>query len=251
MGGYTQTSSGIGDIYDQSCHHVAVTRSNDTLKFYLDGSYVSQVVNQYINSLINSSSNLFLGCDSMSGNTLGGFIDEFRFWKVARTASQISTYKDSILNNLTSNLIAYYRFKETYSTQYVIDGSLTNNLGYLGFTTAVETYDPPRSGFGYSQCSANLGSRKSYVVPTMPNNPNPNFLVYPNPFSEDLNLVAYGNKGEKSLIKIFDLQGNTKYVGYINNNEVSEIVNDFSPGVYIISIINNSFQTTSKVIKTE
>ena len=150
-------------ITDGNWHHYAITAqntgSNLVNKFYLDGSKVQEVsisslgeITGSLNATIGALQtglplSAFHGIDALGYGKLSGSIDEFRFWKTARTHEEIlSNYKTQVgggTNTDVSNteLGVYYKFNEGIvgSSSYdsvILDysGRITNGtwIGYPG-----------------------------------------------------------------------------------------------------------------------
>ncbi|MBX2974964.1 MAG: T9SS type A sorting domain-containing protein [Ignavibacteriaceae bacterium] len=130
-----------GSITLNRWQHIAVTvvdnGSNLTLNFYIngvpDGGNPKSSTQAQIN---NSGGSLDFGVQARSTcncNRFTGYMDEFRFWNVARTAQEI---KDNYLVEISASspgLFAYYKFNEgtgstlTDATSNTLNGSFVNN----------------------------------------------------------------------------------------------------------------------------
>jgi hypothetical protein len=76
-----------------------------------------------------------------------------------------------------------------------------------------------------------------------------NFTVYPNPFSEQLNVVLPKDIAGDYSFKVTDLTGRTIYTNNQSGNSFAWNTSFLSPGVYILSIENNGMAISKKVIK--
>lgn len=80
--------------------------------------------------------------------------------------------------------------------------------------------------------------------------------VYPNPFSNSFNLEFNASQNEEVEVKVFDVNGQ---IHIANNIQMHKGINDIlidgsdhlTPGVYIISIKNNSLDFNFKIVKIE
>ena len=147
-------------VADNAFHHYAITAqhtgSNLNLELYVDGVFNHRVtlsvatmgaVNGYFNASLGAlrttkDSNGGLGYGKLSGS-----IDEFRFWKVKRTAEQIGNYFDFPVHGATdtesisSNLGVYFKFNEgitgnSTTDKVVLDYSgRLNNGEIVGYAT--------------------------------------------------------------------------------------------------------------------
>lgn len=103
-------------------YHVAMVYNGSTLTLYRNGVVVAQTA--AAGNLITNSYTTKIGrtaCDeSIWPTDFVGYINEVRIWNVARTQSQIQTYKNIILPIPTSQtgLLAYYTFSGLYNKVY-------------------------------------------------------------------------------------------------------------------------------------
>ena len=109
--------SNSGAVTPGVWQHVAVTynATSDLITFYRDG----QVVGTGSHSLgINASlADLFIGWQTNGDNgTFNGEMDELRIWNVERSISEIQNDLFIPLNGNEPNLVAYYRFDQTGTT---------------------------------------------------------------------------------------------------------------------------------------
>ncbi len=77
--------------------------------------------------------------------------------------------------------------------------------------------------------------------------------LYPNPFSEYLNVKLLGEAKGNFAVEIVDLQGRVKATKTLNNAELNSIpLNDLNNGVYVANFyISNRLVTSKMVVKTE
>lgn len=75
------------------------------------------------------------------------------------------------------------------------------------------------------------------------------FVVYPNPFSEQLNIVLPKNMEGNYTFKVTDMIGRILYSNNQNDRSFSWNSSSLSKGVYILSIENNGQAIDKKVIK--
>ncbi len=90
-----------GKILDGTCHHVAVTKSNGTLSFYIDGNLIGTKGGGNLPDLdLNSGARLIIGNDLTSNDAFNGTINDVRIWNIARSESEI---QDGIENGVNPN----------------------------------------------------------------------------------------------------------------------------------------------------
>lgn len=83
------TSNNMGGISLNNWHHLAISRSSGTLRFFLDGAIIASTTNTDTVDL----SNFILGNTGTSGNTtdyMYGYLDEFRISNSARYTANFS-----------------------------------------------------------------------------------------------------------------------------------------------------------------
>lgn len=107
-------------------NHIAVVYTNNTPALYINGQFVKTG---------NSSGRTARPSINLGGGPYGHFqggIDEVRIWSTARSAAQISSAYQQILNSNTADLAAYWRFEETgNTTPSSISGAPQNTTGNL------------------------------------------------------------------------------------------------------------------------
>ena len=136
--------------YSDTWYDIAVTYDpdlpNGNIKFYINGTLDSEYdlsshpINDY------EYSPLQIGIQNGT-DPYAGLIDELRIWNYSRSASEIQTTMQRVLNSsevLNPNLVGYWRFDEGNGTT-TRDYSIQKNDGVLGpddSTTAPKWYQP-------------------------------------------------------------------------------------------------------------
>ncbi len=122
-------------------HHVALTlnggnsKTNNAFKGYLDGQEFgygqgSKLWNHPGDiSIGRNKDTKFHSGDYNSYRYFGGYIDEMRLWNITRTQTQISTFKDTILDGNETGLTAYYNFQENSGNRTNDTQTQSNNDG--------------------------------------------------------------------------------------------------------------------------
>ncbi len=90
--------------------HVAVTRSGDVFTLYVDGEAVSSVTYDFTNNL-SCNADLWVGQAVSGGNAVNGFdgaISDVRLWGYGRSASDMASTYDQVLDGDESGLIGYW-----------------------------------------------------------------------------------------------------------------------------------------------
>ena len=136
LGPLASQGSLIGNtaLNDGIWHHVAVavSRTLNNVKFYVDGVEDASVNNTKIgtNNLDNSA-DLHIGADRETLIFYSGNIEEVKIWNDVRTESEIRANMYNELAGTESNLFAYYRFNEITGTIANDSQSASNNDGTL------------------------------------------------------------------------------------------------------------------------
>jgi hypothetical protein len=142
--GSFNTLTTSNDLYDNICHHIACTRLDSNLTFYLDGNVLplNPLYNSFSPYSITDSHDLWIGFDSPnSGTEYKGIVHEVRMWNMARTHQQIQSNMSIYLTGNEPGLIGYWRMNEG-SGQVISDLSVYHNNGVLGATANIESSDP-------------------------------------------------------------------------------------------------------------
>lgn len=132
------------NLMDNTCHHIALTRSADSLRYYVDGVQIYARVNN--SGSVDTNHAFWVGNDEPTTTTaFNGTIKEIRFWNIVRSEFEINSYQSTQLLGNESGLEGYWRFDES-NGQDVADVSTNGNDGTLGFDFAIEGADPIWTG---------------------------------------------------------------------------------------------------------
>ncbi|MFY0625047.1 MAG: T9SS type A sorting domain-containing protein [Reichenbachiella sp.] len=115
-------------------NHVAAIFDNGVIKLYVNGDIVGTSASATFSSLPLSASNIVIGEDRIQGGAAEyyeGQMDDVRIWSVARSATEISTYKNQCLAGDEIGLDLYYNLNEnsaltTTDLAGANNGNLTN-----------------------------------------------------------------------------------------------------------------------------
>lgn len=127
-------------IPESSWTHVAVVRSGQALRLYLNGTLNTESQQGGFGPFTVQA--LGLG----RRGHLTGRLAEVRLWTTARTAAQIATGRDAAITS-GPGLAASWRFNEEAAEQAVRDASGNGRHGTLGASAAAGSDDPVRVGF--------------------------------------------------------------------------------------------------------
>jgi hypothetical protein len=127
-GGFNVDSTadlGITSAMDQWVH-VAMTWDGTTMKTYVNGTVrITSTGGNGITMLATASTPLTIGCNPPIFNCFNGSFDEFRVWKVARTATEIMGNFKKPLAGDEPGLVAYWKFDEAPGATTAADSVTT------------------------------------------------------------------------------------------------------------------------------
>jgi hypothetical protein len=131
---------GTINIQDNVCHHVAFTRTDTVVNFYVDGVFDGTTLS---NGNINTTHAIWIGHDDPAPFTthFKGLIHEMRYWNIGRTQTEIQGSKNTFLSGSESGLIGYWRMNDA-TGQTVNDFTALNNDGFLGTINTADNSDP-------------------------------------------------------------------------------------------------------------
>ncbi len=171
-------------INNDTWHHVALVRENNTATIFINGDQIDQNSGFTINS---APDVLEIGRLFDDRFYFDGALDEFRIWNTALTKEQIVQRKDIKLDGDEANLVAYYPLdhgqvgQDNSSLIFASDRSagtnhaLLNNFSLTGTTsnwvnswTYPTLYaDADTDGFGDPNTTWTCGSMTNYVTNTL------------------------------------------------------------------------------------
>ena len=93
--------------------HIAMTWDGTTFETYINGApRIGITATGSTTRLATAQTQLTIGCNNPRFSCFNGYVDEFRVWNVARTATQImSNYNKTLVGNETG-LVLYLKFDE-------------------------------------------------------------------------------------------------------------------------------------------
>ena len=237
-------------IYDGHCHHIAVTKLKGVISFYLDGVNFSNP-----NDLNCIAGNVYGAGTYGIGTTFTniypycfkGTINDLRLWNVSRTALQISS---NMYQNLATNpnLLGYYRFNESTSSQIIIDASGNNYNGILGWSTGVDQMDPSRTTVTCYSADRLASGDASTNVSAGTLAP---ISIYPNPTENVFTIsIVASDTLQNYVINVIDLTGNTVYTSTATSDSKTVLGESFMSGIYLVKIVSsNGDIKNTKIIK--
>ena len=129
-----------GSILDGICHHVAVSKDQDSLRFYVDGQPIGQRALVGAVDAATSAPNMMIGNDGPDPYPFKGTIAQVRVWDEVRTAAQIQASMGVSIVGTTPDLLGYWELNEG-AGQIVLDKALVAD-GVLGTSALPEPQDP-------------------------------------------------------------------------------------------------------------
>ena len=218
-----------GSILDGSCHHVAVSKDTDSLRFYVDGAHIGSKVLQGDPSAATSAVNMLIGNDAPDPQPFNGNIAQVRLWNGVRTQEQIVTDMNYSIPGTTPGLAGYWELNEG-SGQAVIDKTTTTN-GVLGSGSGTEGEDPVWT----SDCCA-IGTGNA-----VPDGPAiPGLHIHPVPVNDVLAIELPVPNAAAELI-ITDAAGRSVHSGRTDGRPSTMIdLSHLPAGAYVLHIRTRS-----------
>jgi hypothetical protein len=147
---FATTVSGSWVVYfaplttpDTVWNHAAVTADGTEIRMYLNGE-VAWAGPGVVSTELSDPLKLGQSGNCSDDFRLIGWLDEVRFWNVARTAEEIHDSYNRSMDPGTPGLVGYWTFDESVSDQTVRDLSPTGNSGTLGVNDQPAPDDPTR-----------------------------------------------------------------------------------------------------------
>ncbi|HWA77177.1 MAG TPA: LamG domain-containing protein [Polyangiaceae bacterium] len=136
-------ATGLTTSMDQWVHF-AMTWDGSAVRAYVNGVVKSTKAGSGATTMLATArTELTIGCNNPRFSCFGGYIDEFRVWNVARSASEImSNYNKGLVGNETG-LVGYWRFNETSGTTAADSVTTSGHTKHAGTLTAVATNQTP------------------------------------------------------------------------------------------------------------
>ncbi len=207
-------------ILDANCHHIAVSRFENTLNYYLDGDFIfSRNIPAHFS--FESEHDILLGGDrknSFATPFLGAF-DELKFWNRTLSASEISSASYRDLVDDPNGLVAHYRFIDDSNTG-LLDESGNGYHGHLGDD------DGENEAEMLMNCCAPINISSNVDTPF-------DVQIFPNPVAEQLKVIVHSGHQETSYqilnaVGIQVAEGRKQSVSFTIN------LQEFSSGNYVL-----------------
>ena len=140
-----------GEILDGECHHVAISRSDSLLTFYVDGSTIGTTLITG-NPSVTTFHEIWIGQDPLINNTFSGTISVLKIWDIGLTQPELNVSKDCPSDN-GDDLLAYWKFDENGGPTAL--ESISNTDSYFGTHATSDEFNPE---WGKTCCSCDGSS---------------------------------------------------------------------------------------------
>ncbi len=135
---YTAMGTATNVIAIGNWNHIAVVRSGNSLKLYVNGLEKANSITAITNTLTTGNNILrFGGSVNFNSQWFNGSLDETRIWNIARTQCEIQTYINCEIPNTAAGLVGNYHFNQGYNAlnnstiTTVTDASASGNTGTI------------------------------------------------------------------------------------------------------------------------
>ncbi len=221
-------------ILDNTCHHVAITRSGNKLSFFVDGNLIGEKNPSNIGTIANDHP-LWIGQDRANNNTFNGNISQIRIWDIARTENEIKSLMGFNIAEDTPGLIAYWEMTDG-TGQTLADKTGTYN-GQLGEMDAADSFDPAWSDEG---CEVETLVGVNDLDPST-------ISLFPNPTAD---LVTITTTNQTPLhIKVIDITGKVLFSEKNISASTTLDLSNFASGIYQVQMTSDGQSLTKKLVK--
>ena len=229
-----------GSILDGNCHHVAISRSESIITFYVDGLSLGTRTIMPSGGIptTTSTESLKIGIDIPTNNVFNGTISQVRIWDIARSSSAIGTDMNLSILGSTPNLVGYWELNE--GTGQVITDKTNNSNGTIGSSTSVDSNDPTWTS--ENSCNLALSATEFKNSPL-------EISIYPNPSTHYVNLV-FNSKQSDVKYSIVAINGKIVISDMVSNTSEFQIdLQSLAKGVYFAEIKTASHKIIKKIVK--
>ena len=180
-------------------------------------------------SIMVTDSNGCVGIDYINTSLIYKPISDFTYSIIGKDVSFI---------NKSTNAMSY--FWDFYSDGYQTDSSLDVTHTYPNFSTYLTTL------IAFNQCGSDTTIKTINVLSTSYDSQSFKLKIYPNPFTEDINIYQENSFREYNIYNSQNkLILNKKIDENLNNINLSEL----SSGIYYIKLLGSNKEFISKLIK--
>jgi hypothetical protein len=153
-GGFNDDSTnylGITSTVNQWVH-IAMTWNGAGLQTYVNGAPVITTSGTGGTTILATvQTPLTIGCNEQNLFCFNGYFDEFRVWRVARSAAQIHDNYNRAVAGSEPDLVGYWKFDDA-----------------VGSTTAADSVTAPHTPHAAPLLALTAGQRPTFITPTPP-----------------------------------------------------------------------------------
>jgi hypothetical protein len=213
-------------------YHIAATYDGSFMKIYINGTLDASVA---ASGNFTANGIMYLGRNYDNTRTLNGFLDEFRVWKRALTATEILANNCNVPAN-ASNLEANWKMNEG-SGNGALDA--TANTHFATLINMTNTNWKTDVACAVSLSTKDVASEKGNVN-----------TVYPNPVKKGNDIHFTINDRAASEIVLYDMAGKVIVTQKIDKDHMVINTQNLSSGTYIYTINSKDrkVQSSGKVI---
>lgn len=223
-----------GSILDGTCHHIAVSRENDSLFFYVDGALIGNKIIRG-SPTIYSTAPIWIGQDLPTNNAFKGTISQVRIWGMARTETEIYHNINLNIAGNTPGLLGYWKLNEK-SGQVAIDKT-ANNDGQLGSSATIDIHDPQRSS---NYCFRTIDVHNNSLDNSLLISPNPNNGKFRIELTNPINTTS---------VEVYDIVGTKVFGETIRSNDLFIDISSEPEGIYFIRLNINGKSIIKETVK--
>lgn len=173
-------ATGATTVNDNSWHHFAVVKNNNSIQMYIDGSAYGS---SYADSTSHTLNNVIkIGVNFVSGYDYLGHIDEFRISSTARYTANFTPPTEAFTDDADTMLLLHMDGPDA-STDFVDDYVVENSGTLSGSGAAWDSYDGTANG-SYTQIVNGDADAPAYGVVM---------------FDDTYGIFVYGDEGNKSV----------------------------------------------------
>jgi hypothetical protein len=136
-------ATGLTTSMDQWVHF-AMTWDGTAVRTYVNGVVKSTKAGSGSTTMLATArTQLTIGCNNPRFSCFGGYIDEFRVWSVARSATEIMTNYNKGLTGTEAGLVGYWKFNETSGTSAADSAAPSGHTKHNGTLMSVNANQIP------------------------------------------------------------------------------------------------------------
>ncbi|MEM1323069.1 MAG: LamG-like jellyroll fold domain-containing protein [Bacteroidota bacterium] len=230
---FVNNGSYNGSLLDNECHHVAISRSGNSLSFYADGILFGNINMDPASASLNAP--LLIGKDQPTNNTFNGLISQCRIWDVARTQAEIFDNKDITLQGNEEGLLAYWEMSE--GNGQTLRDKAGNFDGTLGSDNNVGSEDPIWSNDGCVETTTTTSTTDLELQ---------SLKIFPNPASDYLIIQSGDTKAIE--VELIDQTGKVLLSSNLSLGSNRIDMDSIPKGIYFLRLATEDSNHTREVV---